>query len=327
MSGSRLRSIASSLVPLLLLAASLILVFSRLRSPSAVLQLWRPWAEIGALACGMTAVIISGGIDLSVGSMVALCGVVLGLTWSRLGYPIAVASTFAVLTGFLAGALNGALVALGIAPLVATLATMALYSGLAMALSGGARITGFPESFTRLGQGDLWGLPFQLWLLLGVALAWSFLLHLSRFGRSLYAIGDNRTAAEFAALPVRRREWWLYALNGLLAGLVALSYTARGGAAVPNAAAGLELQVIAGVVLGGTLVTGGAGGIGRTLFGVAILAHLEIGLRLLGNVTVRIPGLGWSLVLNSNGRLVVVGLLLVAVAVLNERLAGPRQRP
>jgi rhamnose transport system permease protein len=325
MSGARVRSVVATLVPLLLLASALALVFSRLRNPSAVLTLWRPWAEIGALACGMTAVIVSGGIDLSIGSTVALCSVVLGLAWSRLGCPIAPACTLAVLAGALAGALNGTLVSLGIAPLVATLATMACYSGLAMALSGGERITGFPEPFTRLGQGDLWALPYQLWLLLVVALAWSTLLHRSRFGRSLFAIGDNRTAAEFAALPVRRREWWLYTLNGLLAGVVALFYTARGGAAVPNAGAGLELQVIAGVVLGGTRVTGGAGGIGRTLLGVAILAHLEIGLRLLGNVTVRFPGTALDLNLNANGRLVVIGILFIAVAVLNERLAGPRR--
>jgi ribose/xylose/arabinose/galactoside ABC-type transport system permease subunit len=106
-----------------------------------------------------------------------------------------------------------------------------------------------------------------------------------------------------------------------------LFYTSRGGAAAPTAGQGLELQVIAGVVLGGTRVTGGAGGILRTLVGVATLAHLEIGLRLLGNLTVRLPGTRLAMVLNANGRLVVIGVLLVAVAVLNERLAGVRQRP
>jgi rhamnose transport system permease protein len=318
-------SILAVVLPAILLAAAVVLVFSRLQHPTAVYPLWRPWAEVGALACGMTAVMVSGGIDLSVGAMIALCGVVLGLSWQRLGWPVALASGAAVLTGALAGAVNGSLIALGIAPLVATLATMAFYSGLALALSRGERITGFPEGFARLGQGDLLGLPCQLWLLLGTALAWGMLLHLTRFGRTLYAVGDNRTAAEFAALPVRRRLWRLYALNGLLAGIVAVSYTARGGAAVPNAAAGLELPVIAAVVLGGTRVTGGAGGIARTLLGVAILAHLEIGLRLLGNMVVRIPGTAWTLVLNANSRLVVMGVLLVAVAVVNERLANPRQ--
>jgi ribose/xylose/arabinose/galactoside ABC-type transport system permease subunit len=147
-------------------------------------------------------------------------------------------------------------------------------------------------------------------------------------GRALYAIGDNRTAAEFAARPVRRQLWRLYALNGVLAGLVALSYTSRGGAAVPNAGQGLELQVIAAVVLGGTRANGGAGGIGRTLLGVAVLAHLEIGLRLLGNVALHLPGTRLAQILGANGRLIVIGILFIAVAVLNERLAGasPRSR-
>jgi ribose/xylose/arabinose/galactoside ABC-type transport system permease subunit len=216
------------------------------------------------------------------------------------------------------------LIVLGIAPLVVTLATMAAYAGLALALSRGERITGFPERFLDLGQGTWGGLPSQLWGLAIVVAVVGVLVHRTRFGRWLYAVGDNRIAAEFAAVPVRRLEWLLYTGNGLLAGLVALSYTARGGAAVPNAGSGLELQVIAAVVLGGTRVTGGAGGIGRTLLGLTILAHLEIGLRLLGNVSMVIPGTDIALILNANGRLVVIGILLIAVAVLNERLAGRR---
>jgi rhamnose transport system permease protein len=320
------RRVLSALVPALLLSTALLLVFSRLKHPASVLPLWRPWAEVGALACGMTAVIVSGGIDLSVGALNALCGVVLGLAWQRLGWPIGLACTAAVLVGTAAGVLNGALVVLGIAPLVATLATMACFSGLALALSGGERITGFPTSFTRVGQGDLLDIPCQLWLLALVALFWGVLLHHSRMGRALYAIGDNRTAAVFAALPVRRRLWSLYALNGLLAGVVALSYTSRGGAAVPNAGQGLELQVIAAVVLGGTGVNGGSGGIVRTLLGVAVLAHLEIGLRLLGNVAFRPLGTQLTIVLNANTRLIAVGILFIAVAVVNEHLAGSRRQ-
>jgi ribose/xylose/arabinose/galactoside ABC-type transport system permease subunit len=321
------RLFIASVVPVLLLATALLLVFSRLKHPVYILQLWRPWAETGALACGMTAVIVSGGIDLSVGAVIALCGVVLGLVWQRLGWPIGLASAAAVLAGAMAGTLNGTLVALGIAPLVATLATMACFSGLALALAGGESITGFPASFTRLGHGDLFGVPGQLWLLGAAALFWGVLLRHSRMGRALYAIGDNRTAAEFAALPVRRRLWRLYALNGLLAGLVALSYTSRGGAADPDAGQGLELQVIAAVVLGGTRPTGGAGGIVRTLLGVAVLAHLEIGLGLLDNVALHIPGTQLAIVLNANARLIVVGILFIAVAVVNERLAGSPRRP
>jgi ribose/xylose/arabinose/galactoside ABC-type transport system permease subunit len=319
--------VLSALLPTFLLAAALLLVFSRLRHPAAVLELWRPWAETGALACGMTAVIVTGGIDLSVGALTGLCGVVLGLTRERLGWPIELACAAAVLAGAAAGTLNGALVALGIAPLVATLATMACFSGLALALSGGEPITGFPASFTRMGQGNLFGVPCQLWLLAVSALFWGVLLHHSRMGRALYAIGDNRTAAVFAALPVRRRLWQLYALNGLLVGLIALSYTSRSGAAVPNAGQGLELQVIAAVVLGGARPNGGAGGIVRTLLGVAVLAHLEIGLRLLGNIALHVPGTRLTIVLNTNGRFIVIGTLFIAVAVLNERVARSRRRP
>jgi ribose/xylose/arabinose/galactoside ABC-type transport system permease subunit len=144
-------------------------------------------------------------------------------------------------------------------------------------------------------------------------------VHFTRFGRYLYAIGDNRTAAALAGVPVAQVEWWLYALNGLLAGLVGLLYAARGGASVPNAGAGLELQVIACVVLGGTRVTGGAGGPGLSMLGLAILSNLEIGLRLVRRLAIPIPGTHLTWELSANGRLVVIGLLLIAMAAFNER--------
>jgi rhamnose transport system permease protein len=186
------RSALAVLLPGLLLAATVGLVFSRLRQPSAVLPLWRPWAEVGALACGMTAVILTGGIDLSVGSLVGLCGMVLGVLWKRAAWPVELACAGAVATGLAGGAVNATLVVLGIPPLVVTLATMACYSGLALALSGGERVTGFPARFTGLGQGTLGGLPGQLWLLVGVAVTGWVLVHRTRFGRWLYAVGDNR---------------------------------------------------------------------------------------------------------------------------------------
>lgn len=304
-----------------LLAISIALVAVRLPNLAAALPLWRPWAEVGVLALGMTAVLLAGGIDLSVGSIVTLSGMVLGLLWKHAGWPIEIAAIGCVATGALAGALNGVLVALGIAPLLATLATMALYSGLAMALSQGARIAEFPESFRVLGNGSLWGLPNQLLLLAGCSVIVGLLVHATRFGRSLYALGDNRQAAEFAAVPVRRVDGSLYALSGLLAGLVAVWFTSRRGAAVADAGAGLELQAIACVVLGGTRVTGGAGSVGRTLLGLGVLANLELGLRLWGNQRIAIPGTSLGLILNANTRLIVVGVLLIMVAIFNERLS------
>lgn len=309
----------------LLLALALGLVFSRLPRAAAILPLWRPWAELGVLSLGMTAVILTGGIDLSIGSIVTLSGAVLGYLWQVMGWPMGVAASAALLTGTLAGALNGLAISWGMSPLVTTLASMALYSGLAMALLEQSRITGFPPGFLALGNGSVAGLPSQVCLLLVAAASLAVLVHATRFGRYLFSLGDQRQSAEFAGVPVRKVERTLYALNGFLAGLVALWFTARRGAAVADAGQGLELQVIACVVLGGTRVTGGSGSIARTLLGLGILAHLEIGLRLWGNQVVSLPGLDWQVPLTANARLILIGLLVILVALLNERLA-PRQR-
>lgn len=306
------------LLPWTLLAVAVGLAAWLVDSPAALLQLWRPWAEVGILAVGMTAVILTGGIDLSVGSMVALGTVVFGLVHAAGGGWLG--AGVALVACGLAGLGNGILVVVGIAPLVATLTTMALYGGLALALSGGARITGFPREFTALGQGSWAGLPNPLWVFAAVSLLGMLIVHRTRYGRYLLAAGDNRVAARFAAVPLGRMELAVYAAMGLLAGVAAILATARNGAAVPDAGQGLELRVIACVVLGGTRVTGGMGGVGRTLLGLAILANLEIGLRLLGSRRIVVP---WSEVpwrLNANGRLIVVGVLLIAVAVATERL-------
>jgi ribose/xylose/arabinose/galactoside ABC-type transport system permease subunit len=239
-------------------------------------------------------------------------------------WPIELAAAAGVLTGFLAGAFNGILVVIGIAPLVATLATMAFYAGSALAISHGQRITGLPEGFLRLGNGVVLGLPTQLWMLASVFVMAYIVVHHMRFGRYIYAIGENRLAARFAAVPVTRVEWMLYAMSGLVAGLVALAYTARSTAAVPNAATGQELQVIACVVLGGTRVTGGAGSIGRTLLGLGVLTHLQVGLSLLGSQNFYVPWSNASWSLNANSRLIAIGVLVLAVAVWNERLAARR---
>src|SRR5262249_26399928 len=140
----RLRDLAPYALPAALLVAAVTLVASQASRPAAVLDMWRPWGEIGALAAVMTAIILTGGIDLSVGSMMALASVVFGQLWQR-GWPTELCAAAAIVVGFAAGAANGGLVTLGIAPLVATLATMSLYAGLAMALSQGQRVAGLPE--------------------------------------------------------------------------------------------------------------------------------------------------------------------------------------
>lgn len=319
----RLDGWRAAALPWLLLAVALALVLSQIGRPERLPSLWPRWAEIGVLAVGMTAVIVAGGIDLSVGSTAAMAGMVLGVAW-KAGAPIALAALAAVATGFAAGLVNGLLIAAGIPALVATLATMALYSGIALDVSQGDRIAGLPAAFTRIGQGSFAGLAHQVWLLLAVAAILAILLHATRFGRYVFAIGDNRTAARFAAVPVRRVETTLYAMNGLLAGIVGVFLAARGGAAIPDAGLGLELEAIACVVLGGTRVTGGFGSIGRTLLGMAVLAHLDIGLLLVGTKKFHLPFRAAPFQLDAQARLILTGLLLILLAVWNEKLSRRR---
>lgn len=294
--------------PVCLLVIGLTLVFSQVQRPATLVEVWLPWAEIGILSLTMTSVILCGGIDLSVGSIVALCGVVLGITlqWQ---WPLAAALAASAGCGLCAGAFNGGLVAIGMSPLVATLATMAFYRGLAMTLSGRERFAGFPESL-RSWQ-SVAGIPLHFLCFVLIALATWILIHHTRLGRWCYAIGDNRTAARFAAVPDRRMDLYLYTLNGAAAALVAVLHAIDENVAIPDAFRGTELQVIACVVVGGTLITGGEGGVLRTLIGIGIVTHLEIGLRFL---SYRFP------LLTPNSRLVAIGLLVILVAIWNQYL-------
>jgi rhamnose transport system permease protein len=311
MSHSWKRALAT-LFPWCLLACGIILVATQVERPGALVHLGVQKARIGALAAVMTAIILTGGIDLSVGSMVALSSVVMGVVWNA-GVPAEVAALTAIAAGFTAGATNGVLVVIGLSPLVATLATMAFYSGLAMLLSGARKITEFPE--TWLDACTFGGVPNEYWLLLATFVVAIVIVHGTRFGNWCYAIGDNPIAARFAAVPVNWTQWWLYAASGLVAGFLAVVYTMRQGAN-PTAHQGLELQVIACVVVGGTLITGGRGSIPRTLLGLAVISSLDIGLSFL-SFKVEF--------LTADARLMVIGALLVLVAVGNEWLARSRE--
>lgn len=303
-----------------LVVAAMVLA-AQLARPWYAVNLLRPWAEIGILALPLTAIILTGGIDLSVGSIVALASVVLGLAWHDWHLSIELAAVVALLAALVAGLGNGVLVVWGIPPLVASLATMAFYAGAAMAISGGRRFSDLPLHFCEVGQATWLGLPSQFWFLAVSALIAWLVVHHTRLGRYLFALGDNPVAALFAALPQRRVELAIYAASGLTAGLVALVYTARGGAAVPQAGVGLELSAIACVVLGGTRVTGGFGGVGRTLIGIGVMALLDLCLQLLGTLQVHFPGSDTPWELNAHGRSVLIGALVIGVAIWNERLA------
>jgi rhamnose transport system permease protein len=239
--------------------------------------------ELGLLAIALTPVLITGGIDLSVGSMMGLSAVLFGAAHRDWNLPTAAAAAVSLLTGGAGGALNALLVArLGIPPLIVTLGTFSLFRGIAEGITRGAvNYTGFPASFLALGQGYLWGfVPAQLPLFVAVLAGYVLLLHRSIIGRALYAIGFSAAGARYAGIPVVRRLALVYFLSGLSASVAAIIYVAHLGQARSDAGSGYELDAITAVVLGGTSVFGGRGSLVGTVLGLFALSVLRNGLRL-----------------------------------------------
>ena len=239
--------------------------------------------ELGLLAIALTPVVVCGGIDLGVGSMMGLAAVVLGLLWRDAGFPIGAAAAGAIAVGTAGGATTAFLVArLRLPPLVVTLGTLALYRGLAEGMTRGIdNVTGFPPDFLWLGQGYLGGVvPVQLPLLLFAAAAWAIALSKTTFGRSLYAIGLSAEGARHAGIPVERRVGATYVLSGVAAGLAAVVYVAHLGQAKADAGTGYELYAITAVALGGASISGGSGTIAGTSLGLLCIAVLQNGLRM-----------------------------------------------
>ena len=239
--------------------------------------------EIGLLAVALTPVIVGGGIDLSVGSLMGLSAVLFGTFWRDLGLPVVVAAPLTLLVGALAGGLNGFLVTrLRIPALIVTLGSFSLFRGLAEGWTGGVdNFTNFPPAFLFLGQGYLPGdIPTQLPVFLVVAAAFWALLHRTTVGRSLFAIGFSPEGARYAGLPVDRRIALVYVLSGVVSSLAAILYVSHLGQAKADAGTGYELLAITAVVLGGTSIFGGRGSIGGTLLGLLAIAILQDGMRL-----------------------------------------------
>ncbi len=239
--------------------------------------------EIGLLAIALTPVIVSGGIDLSVGSMMGLAAVMFGVANRDWGVPVAGAALVSLAVGAGGGALNAVLVArLGIPPLIVTLGTYSLFRGIAEGITHGAiNYTGFPPGFLGLGQGYLWGvIPMQLPLFVAVLAGYAVLLHRSVAGRALYAIGFTQAGARYAGIAVARRLGLVYILSGIASSLAAIVYVAHLGQARSDAGNGYELDAIAAVVLGGTSVFGGRGTLLGTVLGLFAISVLRNGLRL-----------------------------------------------
>lgn len=239
--------------------------------------------EVGLIALPMTFIIITGGIDLSVGSIVGLCAILLGYSWKNLGFPLPLAIGFSLLVGAAAGFLNGIVITrMKVPPLIMTIATLALYRGLAEGISQARSVRGYPEWFYFIGQENLFGVPAQLWLFLIAIMVSAIVLDRTIFGRTLYATGNNETAARFSGLPVDRDKLIIYTLSGFMAGLSACVLVSRVTTTRSDMGIGYELDVIAAVVLGGTSIFGGIGTIWGTIVGLAMIQLLKNGLALTG---------------------------------------------
>jgi ribose/xylose/arabinose/galactoside ABC-type transport system permease subunit len=265
-------------VVLLLLVVWLGRTFPDFRSGANLSVILTSVAEIGIVAAGMTLVIATGGIDISVGSIVGLCGVVLGLTTVEKQWGVAPAIAATLAAGAGCGLVNGLLIArFKLPPIIATLAMFSAARAGAYVLSQGNSISGLPEAITNIGYGSHLGVPTPAWIALAALVAIGILLKKTAFGRGVLAMGGNREAARLSGLATRRTEIIVYLLSGLLAGLAAVVVTARGATAVPDAGKFFELRAITAVVVGGTPVVGGKATLIGTALGVLTIGVVQNG--------------------------------------------------
>ena len=262
------------------------------------------------IAVGMTFVILSAGIDLSVGSILALAGVVLA-TLLHQDWPVPAAIAVGLLMGFGFGALNGAAIAWGrLPPFIATLGMMSIARGCALLFTEGRPVSGFDQTFRSLATARILGIPAPVVLTAAVYLVARFVLTSTRFGRYVYAMGGNEEATRLSGVNVRLHKMLVYGVSGLTSGLAAVLLTARLNSAQPIAGIMYELDAIAAVVIGGTSLAGGEGGVGGTLIGALIMGVLRNGLNLLG--------------VSSFLQQVVIGLVIVFAVLLDTALKSRR---
>ena len=296
-----------ALVALLLLIVGLTLLSDAFFSVQNFLNVGQQVAVLSIVALGATFVIISGGIDLSVGSVLALSSAVFAAMFANIGLPWPLAALVGLLVGGVCGVANGLVIVYGrLPPFIATLAMLSVARGLALVVTGGRPISGFPDSFRWLAGRELpFDLPFSVLLTLMLFAAGSVVLRRTVFGRATYAIGGNEEATRRAGIKLDRNKLAIYTLAGVLAALGGLVLTARLNSAQPQAGAGLELDVIAAVVIGGASLSGGVGTAFGTLIGALIIGFLRNGLNLLN--------------VSSFWQQVVVGVV-IALAVMTDTL-------
>lgn len=256
------------------------------------------------LAFGVTFVIITGGIDLSLGSIVAVTGVTAAMLAHPDSYPVLIPIVMGLLAGLLMGAFNGFIITKSkIAPFIVTLGTMTIGRGLALILSDGRPVSNLSDSFNYLGSGTVLGIPILILIFILVFAVCSIILSKMVLGRYIYAIGGNEQAARASGINIDRVKLSVYSISGLLAGLAGILLASRITTGQPNAGAGFELDAIAAVVIGGTSTAGGRGTMAGTLIGVLLIGVINNGLDLL-NVT-------------SYYQQVVMGIIIIGAVVLD----------
>lgn len=238
----------------------------------------RQVAVVGIITVSMTMIILTGGIDLSVGSMLGLCAVVLAKLMVS-GVNMVLAIIITLLVGMMLGIFNGFLVnEIKISPLISTLGTMTIFSGLTYMITDGKGIFGFPDNFSFIGQGYLLGIPVPILILVAVYAFGFFILTNTRYGRYLYGIGANEKASVLSGVDVKKVKYIAYMTSGLLSALAAVVMLSRVNSALPNLGEGLEFDVVTAVVLGGISVNGGEGRLQGVVIGLLIIAVLSNGM-------------------------------------------------
>ncbi|GGB93721.1 ABC transporter permease [Dyadobacter sediminis] len=263
------------------------------------------------LAFGVTFVIITGGIDLSLGSMVAVTGVVAATFAHPDTYPLAVPLLAGLGAGLLFGAFNGFVVTKSkVPPFIVTLGTMTIGRGLALILSKGRPVSNLSDPFNFIGGGNVFGIPFPIIILIIAFLVCSVILNKTILGRYMYAVGGNEPAARASGIGVNRVKMWVYTICGILSALGGILLTSRITTGQPNAGAGFELDAIAAAIIGGTSTSGGTGTMTGTLIGALLIGVISNSLDLL-NVT-------------SYYQQVVMGVIIIGAVVLDS--AGKKER-
>lgn len=263
----------------------------------------------GILAIGVTLVIIAGGIDLSLGSVIALTGVVAASFAHPGTYPLIVPLALALLTGMAIGAINGWTITLGrVAPFIVTLGMMTIARGLALVFSNGRPVTNLSPSFNYIGGGDFLHIPVPILLFILVILISIIILNNTRMGRYIYAVGGNETAAKASGIRVNRVKLFAYIMCSMLAALAGIVLASRITTGQPNAGIAYELDAIAAVVIGGTSLLGGKGSITGTVIGVLIIGVINNGLDLLN--------------VSSYYQQIIKGIIIIGAALLDRKNAS-----